>query len=73
MVAGDLHGAMADVQAPLRSVLEPLARTAFADGFAWILCVAAGVALLSAILVRLLMQDEAPAHQAVRVEVPARR
>ncbi|WP_458766602.1 MFS transporter [Cupriavidus basilensis] len=73
VVAGDLHGAMADVQAPLRSVLEPLARTAFADGFAWILCVAAGVALLSAVLVRLLMKDEAPAHQAVRVEVPARR
>ncbi len=73
VVAGDLNGAMADVQAPLRDVLEPLARTAFAEGFAWILCVAAGVALLSAILVRLLMRDESPAHQPVRVNAPARR
>ncbi len=72
VVAGDLSGALAGLAAPLRGTLEPLARNAFAGGFIWILCVAAAVALLSAVFVHLLMRD-APARQPVGTDAPLAR
>lgn len=55
LVAGDLAGALSGLGHGMQTTLEPIARLAYADAFAWILAVAGIIALICAVAVSTLM------------------